>query len=72
MFLNMFFELQVFHEVVGGGGGYRDPLKKPMEKVLKDVRNGFVSIEKQKEDNGVAIDPVMLIVDEEENSKKKS
>jgi len=43
-----------------------------MEKVLKDVRNRFVSIEKLKEDNGVAIDPVMLIVDEEENSKKKS
>ena len=32
------------HEVAGGGGGYGDPLKKPVEKVLKDFRNGFASI----------------------------
>ena len=59
----------VFHEVAGGGGGYGDPLKRPLERVLKDVRNGFVSIEKAKEDYGVVIDPVTHRVNEEETKK---
>lgn len=61
----------VFHEIAGGGGGYGDPLKRPIEKVLKDVRNGFVSIEKAKEDYGVVIDPQTLVVDEEETAKRR-
>jgi N-methylhydantoinase B len=56
----------IFHEVAGGGGGYGDPLKRPLEKVLKDVRNGFVSIEKAKEDYGVVIDPITYKISEEE------
>ncbi len=60
-----------FHEIAGGGGGYGDPLKRPIEKVLKDVRNGLVSIEKAKEDYGVVIDPHTFIVDEEETSKRR-
>jgi N-methylhydantoinase B len=47
-------------------------LKRPLEKVLKDVRNGFVSIEKAKEDYGVMIDPRTLAVDEEETAKRRS
>ena len=62
----------IFHEIAGGGGGYGDPFKKPLEKVLKDVRNGFVSIEKAKEDYGVVIDPRTLAVDEEETAKRRS
>jgi len=50
----------IFHEVTGGGGGYGDPLKRVVEKVLKDVRNGSVSIEKAKEDYGVVIGPIAL------------
>ncbi len=59
----------IFHEMAGGGGGYGDPFKRPIEKVLKDVRNGFVSIEKAKEDYGVVIDPLTLKVDEEETER---
>jgi len=59
----------IFHEIAGGGGGYGDPLKRTVEKVFKDVRNGFVSIEKAKEDYSVLIDPVTLEVDEEETRK---
>lgn len=62
----------IFHEIAGGGGGYGNPLKRPLEKVLKDVRNGFVSIEKAKEDYGVMIDPRTLAVDEEETAKRRS
>jgi len=43
---------KVFREVAGGGGGYGDPLKRPADRVLKDVRNGFVSIGKAKDDCG--------------------
>lgn len=55
----------VFHEIAGGGGGYGDPFQRPVEKVLKDVRNGFVSIEKAKDDYGVVIDPFTFQVDQE-------
>jgi len=58
-----------FREVAGGGGGYGDPLKRPVEKVLKDVRNGFVSIKRAREDYGVVIDPVAFQVNEEETRK---
>jgi N-methylhydantoinase B len=61
----------IFHEIAGGGGGYGDPLQRPLEKVLKEVRNGFVSIEKAKEDYGVVIDPCTFTVDEEETAKRR-
>ena len=61
----------IFHEIAGGGGGYGDPLKRPVEKVLKDVRNGFVSFEKAKEDYGVVIDPLTFQVNEVETQKKR-
>jgi len=40
----------IFQDVAGGGGGYRDPLERSVEKVFMDVRNGFVPIGKAKED----------------------
>jgi len=60
-----------FHEIAGGGGGYGDPMKRPASRVLKDVRNGFVSLEKAREDYGVVIDPVSLSVDAEETFKRR-
>ena len=60
-----------FHEIAGGGGGYGDPMKRPAAKVLKDVRNGFVSLGKAREDYGVGIDPLTLSVDEEETLKRR-
>jgi N-methylhydantoinase B len=60
-----------FHEVAGGGGGYGDPMKRPVEKVLKDVRNGFVSVQKAKDHYGVVIDPLSLSVNEEETIKRR-
>ncbi|NWG01565.1 MAG: hydantoinase B/oxoprolinase family protein [Syntrophaceae bacterium] len=59
----------IFHEIAGGGGGYGDPLKRLIERILKDVRNGFVSIEKAKEDYGVVIDPKTLEVDMEKTRR---
>lgn len=41
-----------------GGGGYGDPLKRPIEKVVADVRLGLVSIEGARRDYGVVIEDV--------------
>jgi hypothetical protein len=44
-----------------GEEGYRDPLKRPsMEKVLKDVKNGFFSVEKTKEQHEVVTDLILF------------
>jgi N-methylhydantoinase B len=47
-----------------GGGGYGNPMERPVEKVVWDVKNGLVSLEGAKEDYGVIIkDPTTLDVD---------
>ena len=40
-----------------GAGGYGHPRRRPAEKVLDDVVNGLVSVEKAKQEYGVVIDP---------------
>src|SRR3990170_4202962 len=39
----------------GGGGGFWNPLERSPEKVLADVRSGYVSVEAARRDYGVAI-----------------
>jgi N-methylhydantoinase B len=48
-----------------GGGGVGDPLKRPPEKVLADVVEGFVSLEGAREEYGVVIDASSLAIDME-------
>ena len=48
----------------GGGGGWGDPFRRPVAKVLEDVREGYVSANRARADYGVAIDPATLVVDE--------
>jgi N-methylhydantoinase B len=40
---------------VGGGGGFWDPLERDPERVLADVRSGYVSFESARRDYGVII-----------------
>lgn len=40
----------------GGGGGWGDPFKRPVEAVLADVRNEYVSIEGAARDYGVVVE----------------
>jgi N-methylhydantoinase B len=48
-----------------GGGGYGDPFQRPVEKVVRDVRNNLVSLEGAREDYGVIIKSIeTLEVDE--------
>ena len=53
----------VFRQIAGGGGGYGDPVERPAELVLADVRNGLISIEAARSDYGVWIDPESLALD---------
>ena len=46
-----------------GGCGVGDPFTRDTDRVLADVRNGFVSIEKARRDYGVVIDPITLALD---------
>jgi N-methylhydantoinase B len=49
-----------------GGGGYGVPEERDTEKVLDDVRNGYVSVERARVDYGVVIDPETLDLKREE------
>lgn len=55
----------------GGGGGYGDPLERDPELVLKDVREGEVTIEYAKEAYGVVIDPKTLTIDSKGTEKQR-
>ena len=47
----------------GGGGGYGNPLEREVEKVRRDVINGYVSVASARRDYGVLIDPQSFEVD---------
>ncbi|MGQ9679240.1 MAG: hydantoinase B/oxoprolinase family protein [Candidatus Bathyarchaeia archaeon] len=49
-----------------GGGGYGDPLKRKPEYVLRDVKNGLVTIESAARAYGVVIDPLTMELNLEE------
>jgi N-methylhydantoinase B len=46
-----------------GGGGWGDPKKRPAEKVLADVVDGYISIAAAKETYAVVVDPHSLTID---------
>ncbi len=53
----------VFCHELPGGGGWGDPLAREPERVLADVRNGFVSVAAARDDYGVVIDAGTLALD---------
>jgi len=55
-----------------GGGGYGDPLQRDPQAVAADVVNGYVSIEKAREDYGAVMDPATLRVDPVETEKVRA
>ena len=46
-----------------GGGGWKDPLDRPADKVQLDVKRGLVSREKAERDYGVVLDPATCAID---------
>ena len=55
-----------------GGGGYGDAYERDPEAVEQDVRNGYVSLDKAREEYGVVVDPGTLKVDLEETRKARA
>ena len=53
----------VMRQIAGGGGGYGDPKRRPLSRVIEDVKNGVLSVQKAREEYGVALDPETLEVD---------
>jgi N-methylhydantoinase B len=53
----------VIQFISAGGGGYGNAFERNPEAVEQDVINGYVSIEKARDDYGVVIDPDTLKVD---------
>jgi N-methylhydantoinase B len=52
-----------------GGGGCGNPLDREPERVERDVVEGYVSLDKAREDYGVIIDPKTLTLDREKTRK---
>jgi N-methylhydantoinase B len=55
-----------------GGGGHGNPLDRDPEMVENDVLEGYVSLEKAKENYGVVIDPMTMKVDREATKKLRN
>jgi N-methylhydantoinase B len=53
----------VFRHDLPGGGGWGDPLTRDPARVLRDVRNGLVSLAAARDDYGVIVDPAAWTVD---------
>ena len=47
----------IYYQQAGGGGGWGDPKARPVEKVVREVRNGILSVEAAERDYGVVIEP---------------
>ena len=47
----------------GGGGGVGDPLERDVEKVLEDVEEGVISVQKAHDVYGVVLDPATHNID---------
>ncbi len=59
----------VLFQQAGGGGGYGHPFKRNSELVAQEVKNGIISLDKAKEDYGVALDPKTFKVNKKETKK---
>jgi len=53
---------EVVRIVTGTGGGFGDPGERPVDAVVDDVRDGYVSVEQAELDYGVVLDPATLDV----------
>jgi N-methylhydantoinase B len=59
----------ILRQIAGGGGGYGDPYLRPTEQVVREVRNGTLSLQKAQKDYGIVIDPKTLNLDESKTER---
>jgi len=53
---------EVARLVTGTGGGFGDPLQRPVEEVIEDVKDGYITLAQAERDYGVVLDPDTLTV----------
>jgi N-methylhydantoinase B len=65
-------EGDIFRLDTPGGGGYGDALSRPAERVLADVREGYVSVEAAERDYRVVLTADESAVDAAATARKRS
>ncbi len=53
---------EVARLVTGTGGGFGDPRERPVEEVIEDVKDGYITLAQAERDYGVVLDPRSLEV----------
>ncbi|MCL4744055.1 MAG: hydantoinase B/oxoprolinase family protein [Burkholderiaceae bacterium] len=61
----------VFRQHAGGGGGYGDPIERPLQQVIDDVIDGLLSVDAAREDYGVVLDPATFVLDESATAERR-
>lgn len=72
---NAFYTLHrgdVFEVMCSGGGGFGDPYRREAELVVRDVRDGVVSVDAARDLYGVAVDPTTFVLDESETARLRA
>ena len=62
----------VFSHEQPGPGGWGDPLERDPVRVLKDVRNEFISVGAARDDYGVVIDTATWTVDQSGTGQRRA
>jgi N-methylhydantoinase B len=57
--------------ITGSGGGYGNPLERPVEKIQEDVKNAYITPAQAEKDYGVSLDPASLQVREFVDGRKQ-
>lgn len=60
------------HHVIGGTAGYGNPWERDPAAVVHDVCEGKLNVDAARSQYGVAVDPILLILDEEETAILRS
>jgi N-methylhydantoinase B len=59
----------ILRQVAGGGGGYGDPHLRPAEQVVREVKNGTLSMQKAQEEYGIIINPKTMELRQSETAE---
>jgi N-methylhydantoinase B/oxoprolinase/acetone carboxylase alpha subunit len=60
------------HHVIGGTAGYGNPWERDPATVVFDVREGKLNVDTARSQYGVAVDPTLLVLDEEKTAILRS
>lgn len=55
--------IDIITTVEAGGGGFGNPYEREPERVLEDIKNGFVTVERALRDYGVRVEPERMIAE---------